>query len=102
MLILTHQQQTAFKNIVGKEHYFLLNQKIVSPFVNMFDILSLIAAELEEPTIDIWGNGLMMVTTLFFSLFSSPEHGVLSELLWSLTFCLCVSVRPSTILLLTL
>ena len=28
---------------------FLLNQKIVSPFVNIFDILSLFAAELEEP-----------------------------------------------------
>ena len=27
---------------------FLLNQKIVSPFVNIFDIISLFAAELED------------------------------------------------------
>ena len=63
MLILTHQQQTALENIVGREeiaHYkqflllpqcFLLNQRIVSPFVNIFDIISLFAAELEEPKI---------------------------------------------------
>ena len=56
-------QQTAFENIVGKEeiarkeqflHFsqcFLLNQKIVSPFVNIYDIISLFAAELEEPKI---------------------------------------------------
>ena len=58
-----HQQQTAFENIVGKEeiaHFeqflllpqcFLLNQKIVSPFVNIFDIISVFAAELEESII---------------------------------------------------
>ena len=58
-----HQQQTAFENIVGKEevannkqfllfpHFFLLNQKIVSPFVNIYDIISLFAAEFEEPKI---------------------------------------------------
>ena len=28
---------------------FLLNQEIVSPFVNIFDIISLFAVELEEP-----------------------------------------------------
>ena len=61
--ILTHQQQTAFENIEGKEEIarneqfllfpqcFLLNQKIVSPFVNIFDIISLFVAELEEPKI---------------------------------------------------
>ena len=55
-----HQQQTTFENIVGKEEIarneqfllfpqcFLLNQKTVSPFVNIFDIISLFAAELEE------------------------------------------------------
>ena len=60
-----HQQQTAFENIVGKEEIagneqfllfpqcFLLNQKIVSPFVNISDIISLFAAELEEPEIGI-------------------------------------------------
>ena len=58
---LMHHQQTAFENIVGKEEIarkeqfllfpqrFLLNQKIVSPFANIFDIISLFTAELEEP-----------------------------------------------------
>ena len=57
-----HQQQTTFENIVGKEEIaheqfllfaqcFLLNQKIVSPLVNIFDMISLFAAELEEPKI---------------------------------------------------
>ena len=62
LLILTHQQQTAFKNIVGKEEIacdeqfllfpqcILLNQKIVSPFVNIYDI-SFYTAALEEPNI---------------------------------------------------
>ena len=61
--MLTCQQLTAFENIVGKEEIardeqfllfprcFLLNQKIVSPFVNIYDIMSLFAAELEEPKI---------------------------------------------------
>ena len=55
-----HRQQIAFENKVGKEEIarneqfllfpqcFLLNQKIVSPFVNIFDIISLFAAELED------------------------------------------------------
>ena len=60
-----HQKQTAFENIVGKEEIarneqfllfqqcFLLNQKIVFPFVNIYDILSLFAAELEESKISM-------------------------------------------------
>ena len=60
-----HQQQTSFENIVGKgeiarnvqvllfPHCFLLSQIIVSLFVNIFDIMSLFAAELEEPKIGI-------------------------------------------------
>ena len=60
-----HQQLTGFENIVGKEEIarnkqfllfpqcFLLNQIIVSPFVHIFDIKSLFAAELEEPKIGI-------------------------------------------------
>ena len=60
-----HQQQTAFENIVGKEEIarneqfllfpkcFILNQKIVSQFVYIFDIISLFAAELEEPKIGL-------------------------------------------------
>ena len=66
-----HQQQTAFENIVGKEEIarneqfllfpqcFLLNQKIVSSLVNIFDIISLFAVELEAPKIGISGKGLM-------------------------------------------
>ena len=58
--------QTAFENIVEKEEIaryeqfllfpqcFLLNQIIVSLiFVNIYDIMSLFAAELEEPKIDM-------------------------------------------------
>ena len=60
-----HQQLTAFENIVGKEEIarnrqfilfpqcFLLNQKIVSPFFKIFVIISVLAAELEEPKIGI-------------------------------------------------
>ena len=55
--------KTAFENIVGKEEIarneqfllfpqcFLLDQKIVSPFVNILDIISLFATELEESKI---------------------------------------------------
>ena len=65
-----HQQQTAFENIVEKEknacneqfllfpQCFLLNQIIVSPFVHIFDLISLFASELEEPKIGISGKGL--------------------------------------------
>ena len=47
-----HQQHTPFENIVGKEEIarneqfllfpqcFLLNQKIVSPFLDIFDIIN--------------------------------------------------------------
>ena len=56
---------TAFENIVGKEEIahneqfllfpqcFLPNQKILSTFVNIFDIISLFAAEFEGPKIGI-------------------------------------------------
>ena len=56
-----HQQQTAFENIVEKGEIagdkqlllfpqcFLLNPIIVSLFVHIFDIISLFAAELEDP-----------------------------------------------------
>ena len=67
---MTHEQQTAFESIVGKEeiahneqflHFpkcFLLNQIIVPPFVHIFDTIFLFAAELEEPKIGIQGKGL--------------------------------------------
>ena len=62
-----HQQHAAFENIVGKgeiarnEQFlllpqcFLLNQINVSPFVHIFDIISLFAAEFEEPKVGISG-----------------------------------------------
>ena len=65
-----HHQKTAFENIVGKgeiacneqfllfRQCFLPNQIIISPFVHIFDIISLFAAEFEEPKIDISGKGL--------------------------------------------
>ena len=51
MLILMHQQQTAFENVEKEEiahKCFLLNQKVASPFVYMFDIIFSFAAELKE------------------------------------------------------
>ena len=60
-----HQKQTAFEKSVGKEEIarneqfllfpqcFLLNQRIVSPFVSIYDIISLFAAELEKPKISM-------------------------------------------------
>ena len=65
-----HQQQTVFENIVGKgeiahnEQFllfpqcFLLNQILLSPFIQIFDI-SLFAAELEELKNGISGKGLI-------------------------------------------
>ena len=37
---------------------FLLNQKIVCPFVNIFDIIFLFAAVLKKPNIGLSGKGL--------------------------------------------
>ena len=65
-----HQQHTAFENTVGKgeiarkEQFllfpqcFLLNQIMVPQFVHILNIISLLAAELEEPKICISGKGL--------------------------------------------
>ena len=65
-----HQQQAVFKNIVGKgeiarnEQFLLFPQRFrliqitVSPFVHISDIISLFAAELEEPKNGISGKGL--------------------------------------------
>ena len=64
-LSFTPYTQTVFENIVGtgkiahNEQYLvfpqclLLKQMIVSPFVHIFAIISLFAAELEEPKTDI-------------------------------------------------
>ena len=60
-----HQQQTSFENIVGKEEIALNKQFILfptvfstqsdncTPFVRIFDIIFLFAAELEKPEIGI-------------------------------------------------
>ena len=73
ILICTHQHKTAFENILGKEEIarneqfllfpqlFLLSQIIVSPFVHIFDIISLFTAELEDPKIGISGKGLSLL-----------------------------------------
>ena len=44
--------------------YFLFNQIIVSPFDHIFDIISLFAAELEEPKIGISGKEFNFVIWL--------------------------------------
>ena len=65
-----HQLKTAFENIVGKgeiarnEQFllfpqcFLLYQISVCPFVHIFDIISLLAVELEKSKIGTSGKGL--------------------------------------------
>ena len=45
---------------------FLLNQTIVSPFVHIFDIISLFATEFEKPKIGISGKGLRKGHLLHF------------------------------------
>ena len=80
-----HQQQTAFENIVGKgeiannEQFllfpqcFLLNQITLSPFVHIFDIISLFTAEFEEPKIGISGKGLKSFHKVFNPLPHNPK-----------------------------
>ena len=48
---------------------FLPNQIIVCPFVHIFDVISLFAAELEDPKIGIWGKGLILWNTIIMSKF---------------------------------
>ena len=48
----------------------------------------------------LWEKEKLLIASNFsfsHSVFSSPEHGVLSELLWSLTVRQCPSVRPTYI-----
>ena len=72
---MTHQEQAAFENIVGKgeiahnkqfllfPQWFLLHQISVSPFVHIFDIVSLFAVEMEESKTGISGKGLSEMKT---------------------------------------
>ena len=74
-----YQHWTAFENIVGKGEIacnkqfllfpqcFLLNQIIVSPFLYIFDIISLFAAESEDPKLGISSKGLKGACTLGFT-----------------------------------
>ena len=53
---------------------FLLNQKIVSPFCKTFDIISLFAAELDEPkTGMIYLSKLLSFVKVFNSLPHNPD-----------------------------
>ena len=47
---------------------FLLNQINVSPFVHIFDIISVLAAELEEPKTGISGKGLKAFLTHYHTI----------------------------------
>ena len=49
------------RNFSYSHNVFYSVKKIVSPFVNIFDIISLFAAELEEPKIGISGKGLSQI-----------------------------------------
>ena len=55
---------------------FLFNQKIVSPFANIFDITSLFAAELEEPKICILGQGLTLYQTAYTKFGLNQINGI--------------------------
>ena len=72
ILVLTHQKQKTFKNIVGIEELLVMSNFFFShnvfysdnctPFVRIFYIISLFAAELAEPKIGLLGKGLRVVT----------------------------------------
>ena len=68
----------------------LLNQKIVSPFVHIFDIISLFAAELEEPKIGISGKGLTEEANLTPELEFAGSITVGSNLSFQRAFAGCV------------
>ena len=52
------EEIACYKQFLLFPQCFLLNQKIVSPFVNINDKIPLFAGELEEPKIGMWGKGL--------------------------------------------
>ena len=76
-----NNRQLLKKNLVGKgeiahlEQFllfpqcFLINQRTVSPFVHIFDIISLFAAELEKPKIGISGKGPRIFSVLYSGIF---------------------------------
>ena len=90
-----HQQQTVSENIMGKgeialnEQFllfpqcFLLSKIIVSPFVHIFDIISLFAAKFEESKIDISGKALTrsleFLTTPIFKTFVDKTSNLVNH-----------------------
>ena len=54
--------------------WFLLNSKIVFQFVNIFDIISLFAAKLEESKIGMWDKGLRLAQSVDVYFRSIPIH----------------------------
>ena len=83
-----HLQQTDFENIVRKGEIapneqlllfpqcFLLYQIIVTPFVHIFNIISLFTAEFEEPKIGISLKGLKTFADHKFSIAAGINHGI--------------------------
>ena len=75
------------ENIVGKGEIarnkqfllFLPNQITVSPFVHIFDIISLFTVELEEPKIGISGKGLTLYHTMLT--LNNPKNGAFEHIM---------------------
>ena len=64
-------------NFLFSHNVFFSNRKVYPPFVNIFDIISLFAAEFEEPKIGILGKGLMKGMWKTASGLERTLHGVL-------------------------
>ena len=52
------EEIACYKQFLLFPQFFQLNQKILSSIVYISDIISLFAAELEEPKVDMWGKVL--------------------------------------------
>ena len=97
-----HQQDTALENMVEKEEIarneqffrfppcFLLNQKIVFLFDNIFYIISLFTAELEAHKICIWGT---WSTQYFLKTLASSPHN--HPKLWERNEASCIDYHHS-------
>ena len=62
-LLLKHcgkRRNCSYEQFLLFPQCFILNQKIVFPFVNIYDIIALFAAEFEEPEIGMRGKGLTL------------------------------------------
>ena len=77
---------------------FLLNQIIVSPFVHIFDIISLFAAESEDLKIAIWSKGLTFRSTQdIFQIVVKYKIYVMNSLLCDGSLCIIhhtIAIRP--------